>query len=165
MIDRQDRQDRPNCLDRAACRAITPGKHCRTCALTAMNRTPEARERSARNMRAKREDPAFAAKLDGSADRRNAAIRRHHANSAVRERMAIVAARGRIASAAARANLTYIPAGYRDLYRYLVSKRLMSAKEARAAVEEQRRTDARREIRRDAAEQRARYHRQIKEAY
>jgi hypothetical protein len=50
---------RPHCLNRDACIAKNPGRHCRPCAATAVTKRPDVTAKRRATMKAKFDDPAY----------------------------------------------------------------------------------------------------------
>lgn len=153
---------RPHCLQTDACAARTPGKHCKSCAVTARNKTPQMREVASRTARKHRvlarEEVQRAAHSPENIVRREASRQNTWMakDPAGRREHAIKMAKAKVA---------WCPASYLPEYRRLVDRVHIRAADARKMIEQQIAQDAKREVADRLADMRAKHARDLASRY
>lgn len=163
---------RPHCLNRDACIAKNPGRHCRPCAATAVTKRPDVTAKRRATMKAKFDDPAYREKhaagcyaaamatlaTPEGAERMRRLIERGRENFASPEN------RAKIRIALIRRAAPWCPVELHPLNKRL-RKLGFSEEERRALIEEEVRIKAQRGINAIARAQRERHEREQREAY
>lgn len=151
---RADGADRPHCLQRADCKAKTPGRHCLKCSAN----TPEARRA--------RSEQATHRYTDPMERQRMSEVKKIALQDPEKRARVIGGVREMIKTRKVyRGHATGLTEAERALYRKLLRQQKYPAPEARALVDDQRRHEARRTITRITNEMHAKQAREKAQAY